>query len=1405
MVSHGYFAPVRRLPGDHTTMLLLRAAALTVLALLLNACGGGGAGGGSTPPATPSPPPPPALATLSGVLAEGQALGNTVVSLHSAEGTELTRSITGADGAYTLRIPSTAEAPLELRGAGLRALLPQIPSAGGSATAHINPITEAVRASLTESSPTTLSALTAAGNAFLEQALGPVPYGRFASDPAFRARSANQSGNAADVLLDALAVLAGAERNTLTIALGRWAEDGSGPGDNPALPLLLTYGLLQGGTSLGSLSDRFAELNLEARLNDPTVDQAEALLALSDSAPLGLTALPLNGTLLTLATLNGEGSVAPAAAIAPLLATFEDALANLVLTAIVDPERDRELLSRTASAAERFGRLLAPLPPESLAAPSNTPLLTLALGASSVGGSLLTDLLAGPADGLPAPLDVSTRAEAEAALQGLLADAPELAAVADLDGDGTPFADDAFPFDPEEALDSDNDGLGNNADPDDDGDGIADTDDSDPLDPTRAAPVVQFSVSALEAPAPAILTFDASASLPGTANDRFERFAWDFGDGEGGLGQLISHRYGAAGTYPVSLTVSNSAGLSASRQATVKVLPGVATVSMSGFVEIASSNNVDSDLNDPDSIVIPNNRLADAQPIATPTQLGGYLTVPRGGASGPLFAAGDAIDYFRFDAAGGEVIDLNIADKDALDIDLYLLTLDGVEVDASINLGSREQVVVPEPGAYLLSVEIFDGTGGSNYILQLSTQALGASLDPTLRRSSDDFLPGELLFLPKAAAPAAAAGKLEVLTQGLPSDLGGPVRRLKLPAEGAASALTRAPALGTPRARSAKSAVLRAAKTLQRTGAVAYAEPNYRRRAFTVPNDPAYPVQWHYDAIKLPEAWDLTTGSDDVVVAVIDTGIIDHPDLRSRLVPGYDFIADADNAGDGDGIDANPNDPGDACGGLFPSSFHGTHVAGTIGAATNNGAGVAGVTWAGKIMPLRVLGCEGGSSFDIVQAVRFAAGLSNASNTVPAQPADIINLSLGGAGGSLSEEQAFLEAQAAGSLIIAAAGNEGSSVPNFPAAYDGVISVSATTIDDRLASYSNFGSTIDVAAPGGDNTADLNGDAQPDLVLSTDGEDDGAITPSIEFKAGTSMAAPHVAGVAALMKALLPALTPSTFAQALEAGQLTDDLGEAGRDDFFGIGRINALKAVRYAQAVASGEEPPAPLVLRASPSSVNFGRSTTEFELTITATGDGSDGTLALTTADPALTITPVPTDPGTPWRFLLTLDRTALPFGSFASRLEANLGSSSLPISVRYENADPERALEATAGVVFVLALDPVSGDTIAQATVLAPVNGRYPFTLPNLAPGTYELVAGTDMDGDFFLGDPGEAFGGFPTLDQLEEITVNGEVTGLSFPMVFQFIDAQTASTWPGKNGSGGRAQRLRIESTQKQLAP
>lgn len=1383
----------------------------------LAACGGGaGGGGGPAPSPTPSPP---ALAVLSGVAATGQALSAATIRLENAAGETLAQTMATEAGRFTLRIPRDATGPLTLRAAeaGLRAFLPELPSPGGSATVHINPITEAVSRRFS-TPPGTLSALSTAGDRLLAEAVGSTAYGLFASDPTFQARSASSRGTPADALLDALTVLSAAEEETLADALGRWAEAGSGPKTGLALPGLLSYGLLQNDLSVAEVPTAFETLGLENRRSDAAVQQAAALLA-AEAEPVAITNLAVSGAFFALSGLDEAGTLADLtdARVAPaLLGTLTRALEDLTLTAVIDPARDRTLLARTAAAAHRLGRLVAPLPAQALSQDGNRGLLDLALAASSVGGALLTDLLAGPADALPAPLTVDSLEGAQEALQTLLEGTPTVAAQADLDGDGTPFPNDTFPFDPTEQQDSDGDGLGNNTDPDDDNDGIPDTEDERPLTPDAIAPSARFSASTVEALAPALVTFDASASHPGGPLATLESFSWRFGDGSEGLGQLVAHRFDSPGIFPVTLTVKNSAGLSASITQTLTIRAATGTVQISGFVDIASSSNVDSDLNDPDSLVRSNNQLAEAQPIANPTQLGGYLNAPEGGASGPLFVSGDAIDYFRFDAVGGEVIDLNIAEPDELDIDLYLLTLDGQEVDASINLGSREQVIVPEAGAYLLSVEIFDGAGGSNYILQLSTQALGANIASTLWQASDPFVPYELLYQEKPAAKAGYGQRLADLTRGLASQRAGALHRLVLkPQAGARSPLTRRPSESAqdPQRRAArptrhpgKGAVLRAMKRLQQSGAVTFAEPNLRRRAYVTPNDPAFAVQWHFGNLKLEDAWELTQGSDEVIVAVIDTGVIDHPDLQDRLVGGYDFIAQADNALDGDGIDPDPTDPGDGCGGLFPSSFHGTHVAGTIGASTNNGVGVAGVTWAGRIMPLRVLGCDGGTSFDIVQAVRYAAGLDNVSGTRPPKPAAIINLSLGGPGGSLSEEQTFLEAQAAGSLIIAAAGNEGTSLPSYPAAYDGVISVSATTIDDRLASYSNFGSTIDIAAPGGDNTADLNGDAQPDLVLSTDGDDDGAINPSYEFKAGTSMAAPHVAGVAALMKALLPTLTVETFTQALEAGQLTDDLGEPGRDDRFGYGRLNALKAVRFAQAVASGDTPPAPLVLRASPSTLNFGRVTTEIEVSVTATGDGSEGRITLTSGSPALSVTTLAAEPGSPARFMVRLDRSTLPFGTYATRLDAELGASSRPIVVRFENADPARVLDANAGVVFVLAIDPDTGDSVAQATVLAPVNGRYPFRLTGLTPGRFELVAGTDMDGDFFIGDPGEAFGGYPTLDQLEEISVNGDETGLAFPMVFQFIDAQGASLGTDASARPARQgfRRLR-QNNEKQLAP
>ena len=223
---------------------------------------------------------------------------------------------------------------------------------------------------------------------------------------------------------------------------------------------------------------------------------------------------------------------------------------------------------------------------------------------------------------------------------------------------------------------------------------------------------------------------------------------------------------------------------------------------------------------------------------------------------------------------------------------------------------------------------------------------------------------------------------------------------------------------------------------------------------------------------------------------------------------------------DGDGIDSDPEDPGDEMEGR--SSFHGTHVTGTIGAATNNAIGVAGIARNCKIMPLRVLGNGGGLASDIREAIKYAAGLRNGSGKLPSKRADIINMSLGGSSRSDLDQQVINDARNAGVIIIAAAGNYASNAPMYPAAYNGVISVSAVGADKQLAPYSNYGNTIDIAAPGGNMSRDYDGDGHLDGVLSTGGNDaSGPIQMVYNFKQGTSMAAPHVAGVVALMKSLL--------------------------------------------------------------------------------------------------------------------------------------------------------------------------------------------------------------------------------------------------------------------------------------------
>jgi serine protease len=574
----------------------------------------------------------------------------------------------------------------------------------------------------------------------------------------------------------------------------------------------------------------------------------------------------------------------------------------------------------------------------------------------------------------------------------------------------------------------------------------------------------------------------------------------------------------------------------------------------------------------------------------------------------------------------------------------------------------------------------------------------------------------------------------------------------------------------------AKIDTISAAAAMLRRPDVESVRLNYIYYPTAVPNDSLYPRQWHYPLIHLPQAWDTTTGSADVTVAVIDTGILpNHPDIdNSRLLPGYDFISSATNAGDGNGIDPNPQDPGDG-GGVRASSFHGTHVAGTIAANTNNGVGVAGIAWQVNIMPLRVLGLKGGTEYDIEQAIRYAAQLPNNSNTTPSRKADVINLSLGGPGNTTAAPLAYQLARQAGVIIIAAAGNDGSSQISTPAAYNGVVSVSAVTINKRLASYSNFGSTIDVAAPGGDYS-DSNGDGLPDAVWSTRGNDSGnSLQYTYDYAAGTSMASPHVAGVVALMKSVYPGLTPAEFDAMLSNGDLTEDLGAAGRDNNFGYGLIDAQKAVAAALAAAGGTPPPPePGVLAVTPAELNFGSQLAVIEINVSNSGAGTL-TISDITEDSGgwLSITPVTVDAQGLGLYAINANRDGLAQGLFSASISVVSDNGSVDIPVTMQVFPTQVVNDAGPQVVELI---DINTQQVVQSLRLVPNGGVYDFSFDSVRLGVYQLRSSSDLDNDGTLCELGESCGAYPTLNTTvsSEIQVDGssfDINGLDFETGFQ----------------------------------
>jgi serine protease len=390
---------------------------------------------------------------------------------------------------------------------------------------------------------------------------------------------------------------------------------------------------------------------------------------------------------------------------------------------------------------------------------------------------------------------------------------------------------------------------------------------------------------------------------------------------------------------------------------------------------------------------------------------------------------------------------------------------------------------------------------------------------------------------------------------------------------------------------------------------VEYAVPDRLMSPMLVPNDSDYTAQWDFKSpdsdheiagINLPPAWDITTGSSSLVIGVLDSGIVNHADLQGRILPGYNFISNPETAGNGVGRSTDASDLGDwvtsaessdptsefyQCD-TTNSSWHGTHVSGTIGATSNNGLGVTGINWNSKILPVRVLGKCGGYLSDIIDGMRWAAGLPVQGVPVNSNPARVLNMSLGGHGACDSATQnAINDVLAAGTVVVVAAGNNTDYAADYtPAGCIGVVSVAAL---NHAGGGTNYGPAVTIAAPGGESPFSGPGYA----ILST--LNTGITSPiaspagdTYRYYEGTSMAAPHVTGVVSLMLSLQPTLTPAEVTEILQSTArpfptATNSPGGDCDTSLCGAGIVDAYRSV---QAVSSS----APII-GAAPLFLNF------------------------------------------------------------------------------------------------------------------------------------------------------------------------------------------------------------------------
>lgn len=803
---------------------------------------------------------------------------------------------------------------------------------------------------------------------------------------------------------------------------------------------------------------------------------------------------------------------------------------------------------------------------------------------------------------------------------------------------------------------------------------------------------------------------------------------------------------------------------------------------LSGTISITDGALADSDTNDP--LSSNNDNTASAQQIENPALIGGFVAAAQTNqthANSPLpadrFASStDVSDFYVASLDHSQSVRLtNMTPGSSA---LTLVVDDGNTPAQDTTTASEASVSVSPASSGQVTIEVRADSGFTPYQLAISSPGYTCSTGATA-----EFAPGEILVRLREAGTASAGNGVTAEQLGMKNARAVSARTQLWDMGNAEQALARLHQLGLTTGlsrlheghakRTAREATLAAVEALEGHPAIESAMPNYVYRSFATPGDDEYAEQWSLPRINLPAAWDTSKGvdgTDPVVVAVLDTGIFaTHEDLQPKLTgDGYDFV----------GADSDPSDGGN---GTF---FHGSHVAGIAAAATTDqggtGPGIAGVGWDAVITPVKVLGANGGTLTDVIQGARYAAGLSNSSGALPARPAQIINMSLGGKGGCLGDaaSEAFdtIRRGPDGDLgtpddviLIAAAGNAGDDAPQFPASYSSVISVSATDRNDELAWYSSFGPFVDVAAPGGDTSS-----AATDGILSTVAADSGgSLMSEYAYFQGTSMAAPHVAGVAALMEAAHPALNADLFETALRQQRLTTDISAstAERTDEFGYGLIDAEAAVTW----ASGGASLGPMVT-AQPEVISYETESGTQAVTRTITvressGDALDTLTNLTvTADgesPADWLAVSATT--TAGEYEATIDPTVVSDGTYSASVTIatdNGGSTEIPVLLRKGVDD----VTEDASRHYILLINADTGKTV-QLVEREATGGSYQFEFSGVANGNYYIGASSDIDNNSNLCEPWEACGVYPAT-----ITVSvGDVDRINFETGFGSVTA------------------------------